>query len=538
VKILFVRDETMAEQAPIRFEKGSEGGTSAYLLPESVLASPAPSGEVARGLSAFLQISTAIHCSRNFDELVSGILSLLFDALPAAHGAILLFERWTSEPVCVYSRTRRSAASAEISIVRAVVDRAYQAGVSILTRHSVESGEPARCTLVVPLFGRDKLLGVIYLESHAPEAIFEQDHLQLATAVGVVAGMAMESVRYLEWLRAENDRLQAEINVGDDLIGSSSRMREVYHFIAKVAPTDSTVLLCGESGTGKELVARAIFRNSSRSAQPFVAINCAALNENLLESELFGHEKGAFTGAVVQKPGKLQVADHGTVFLDEVGELPLGTQAKLLRAIQEREFERVGGTRPVHVDIRLVAATNRDLRGAVAKGEFREDLYYRLSVVSLTMPPLRDRRADIPLLASHFATKHGERSKRPVAGISPEACTCLLAYDWPGNVRELENAIERAVVLGCTNLILPEDLPDTVLESSPAVEDAQGGYQDAIRRAKKAQILMALERARGNYTDAAKVLGLHPNYLHRLIRNLDLRDAIRKLQSESGQADG
>jgi Nif-specific regulatory protein len=307
-------------------------------------------------------------------------------------------------------------------------------------------------------------------------------------------------------------------------------MREVYQFINRVAPKDTTVLIFGESGTGKELVARAIHRNSSRANKPCVAINCAALAETLLESELFGHEKGAFTGAIAQKKGKLEIADGGTVFLDEIGELAPLLQAKLLRVLQEREFERVGGTRTIKLDVRLVAATNRDLEDEVKKGHFREDLFYRLNVVSLRMPALRERREDIGLLASYFAAKYAKRANRNVLGISPQARAFLLNYDWPGNVRELENAIERAVVLGSSDLILPEDLPEVILEKTePSAEiTLVNAFHDAVRDAKKQVIITAVETAGGNYTEAARILGLHPNYLHRLIRNLNLRPLLRQ----------
>jgi len=309
-------------------------------------------------------------------------------------------------------------------------------------------------------------------------------------------------------------------------------MRDVYQFIARVAPRDITVLIFGESGTGKELVARAIHRTSSRANKPCVAINCAALAENLLESELFGHEKGAFTGAIAQKKGKLEIAEGGTVFLDEIGELAPLLQAKLLRVLQEREFERVGGTRTIKLDVRLITATNRDLEEEVKKGRFREDLFYRLNVVSLRMPALRDRREDIPLLASYFAAKFAQRSNRPVLGVSPHARTCLTNYDWPGNVRELENAIERAVVLGSSDTILPEDLPEAVLEKGESAGPTMTAFHDALRESKKQLILNAFEQAQGSYTEAAKFLGLHPNYLHRLIRNLNMKQELRQAAAE------
>jgi len=257
-----------------------------------------------------------------------------------------------------------------------------------------------------------------------------------------------------------------------------------------------------------------------------VAINCATLSETLLESELFGHEKGAFTGAITQKRGKLEVAERGTVFLDEVGELSPAIQAKLLRVLQTHEFERVGGTRPIKVDVRIIAATNRDLEDAITTGDFREDLYYRLNVISIVMPPLRGRREDIALLASYFVADYSKKCKRKVTGISSEARRLLQAYDWPGNVRELENAIERALVLGSTDLIVPEDLPEVLYESGAVEGVTKASYYEAIKDAKRQFISDALKQTEGNYTEAAKLLGVHPNNLHRLVRSLDLKTTV------------
>ena len=311
------------------------------------------------------------------------------------------------------------------------------------------------------------------------------------------------------------------------MIGESSPMKEVYRFLSRVAPTDSTLLISGESGTGKELVARAIHRNGPRASRPFVAINCAAIPEGLLESELFGYERGAFTGAAERKKGRIEIADGGVVFLDEIGELAPALQVKLLRVLQEREFERLGGSRPISVDIRLIAATNQDLAAAVKARTFREDLYYRLNVVSLIVPTLRERREDIPSLAEYFVAKFAVKCKVKSKKISPEAIGCLMNYDWPGNVRELENAIERALVLGLADVIRPEDLPESVLEKDVPPGIGEAKYHVAIKQLKKHLILSALEDAKGNYTEAARILGVHANYLHRLIRNLNLRDSIR-----------
>ena len=312
-----------------------------------------------------------------------------------------------------------------------------------------------------------------------------------------------------------------------DMVGESDAMRLVHARIRKVAPSDCTVLVCGETGTGKELAARAIHQNSRRARQPFVAINCAALTEALLESELFGHEKGAFTGAASLKKGRLEIADGGTVFLDEVGELAPTLQSKLLRALQHHEFERVGGTRTIKVDVRVIAATNRDLAGEVTAGRFRQDLWYRLNVVNLTMPPLRERRSDIPGLAAHFVTKY---ARGRALELTADALDALTAHDWPGNVRELENAIERAVVLGTSDRIELEDLPEPLLGPAAAADagDATASFHRGVLDMKRRLILDAIERSGGNYTAAARLLGLNPTYLHRLLRTLHLRDAAAR----------
>jgi transcriptional regulator with GAF, ATPase, and Fis domain len=313
-----------------------------------------------------------------------------------------------------------------------------------------------------------------------------------------------------------------------DMVGDSAPMRAVYERIRKMAPSDCTVLICGETGTGKELAARAIHQNSPRARRPFVAVNCAALTESLLESELFGHERGAFTGAVALKKGKFEVADGGTIFLDEISELAPALQAKFLRVLQHHEFDRVGGSRTIKVDVRVIAATNQDLQTAVTAGRFRQDLWYRLNVVSVTMPPLRERRGDIAMLAPHFAARYS-RGRR--VEISREALDALRAYDWPGNVRELENAIERAVVLGCSDRIVADDLPEAVLDSSVALPDgAAAAYHRAVIEAKRRLILDAIERSGGNYTAAARLLGINPTYLHRLVKNLQLRDVTASRQ--------
>ncbi|HEY6186546.1 MAG TPA: sigma 54-interacting transcriptional regulator [Pyrinomonadaceae bacterium] len=492
---------------------------------------------MARDLSALMKISMRINLMRGLEQLERELLELILEVVPAEQGAILIVDAGT-EFGSVFGLDREEGAERPVHVSRTISQKVLREGVAILSNDVESSGafdmtesliaSRSHSVLCVPLMLLEKALGVIYLSTSSTSERFDEDHLKLLTAIANIAAVALENTRHVEWLESENRRLQDDIHLEHNMIGESPKMQSVYQFISKVAPTNSTVLIDGESGTGKELAARAIHLNSPRAEKAFVAVNCAALTESLLESELFGHEKGAFTGAVALKKGKLEVADEGTVFLDEVGEMPPPLQAKLLRVLQEREFERVGGTRTIKVDIRLVAATNRDLEEAIKGGEFRQDLYYRLNVVSVKMPPLRERREDIPLLASYFAAKYSKKCKPYTMGVSAAARQLLGHYDWPGNVRELENAIERAVVLGSTDLILPEDLPEAVLETEAPASVTVTRYHEAVAEAKKQLILKAVEQAKGNFTEAAKLLGVHPNYLHRLISNMNLRPELKK----------
>jgi len=327
-------------------------------------------------------------------------------------------------------------------------------------------------------------------------------------------------------LRKTNKLLRKELQGREvEPIGSSSAMREILDTARRAAASKSTVLILGESGTGKEVLARAIHAWSDRRNRPFVAVNCVALTEELLESELFGHEKGAFTGAVERKAGKFEVADDGTIFLDEIAEIRPQIQAKLLRVLQDHMFGRVGGTTPFQVDTRISAAANRDLTRGIAAGRFREDLFYRLNVISLKMPALRDRAEDVPALAAHFLESASQDTKRQVKSISPAALEALKRYDWPGNVRELENTIERAVVLGSTEDVLPEDLPSHILETSRGDGDEDAAFFHGEVKRFKAQVIRdALRRAGGHHRKAAEDLGLNPTYLSRLIRNLGLKE--------------
>jgi DNA-binding NtrC family response regulator len=336
---------------------------------------------------------------------------------------------------------------------------------------------------------------------------FSLDHLM------AVVRKALE----LRALQDENRKLREELGRRyqfDNIVGHSPAMQEIFATILRVAPSRATVLLAGESGVGKDLIARAIHYHSPRKDRPFVKINCTAIPENLMESELFGYEKGAFTGAVGSKPGKFEQADTGTAFLDEIGDVPASIQVKLLRVLQEREFERLGSNKTRHIDVRIVAATNQDLRAALEQGTFREDLYYRLNVVPMNIPPLRERREDIPFLAEHFVQKLAAQSGSRVECISEAAIQRLMSYHWPGNVRELENVIERSLVL-CTGTRL--DAPDIRLDTAPRArpQTVENFLPEGMTLDEFEQAILreALRRAEGNKSQAARLLGLSRNAL-------------------------
>jgi len=321
------------------------------------------------------------------------------------------------------------------------------------------------------------------------------------------------------------------------LVGQSPAIRQIYAVVEKVANTPSTVLISGESGTGKELIARALHENSNRHAGPFIKINCAAIPKTLMESELFGYDKGAFTGAVGAKPGRFELAHGGTLFLDEIGEIPIEMQVKLLRVLQESEFERVGGIKTIKVDVRLVTATNRDLLEEIGAGNFREDLFYRLNVVPIQIPPLRERREDIPLLADHFISKFNERLKKQIVAISPEAVEQLVAYNWPGNIRELENLMERTILFCEGPEIRVSDLPPEIVgvavpASAATTEEgprpAAGSLKEAVRaeteRVERELIQRALDATGGNVTQAARKLKISRKSLQTKMKELGLRE--------------
>ncbi|MFA5032960.1 MAG: sigma-54 dependent transcriptional regulator [bacterium] len=320
-------------------------------------------------------------------------------------------------------------------------------------------------------------------------------------------------------LTQENKILKTEIGEKygfDNIIGNSTAIQEVLNQVARVSKSSSTVLILGESGTGKELIAKAIHYSSLRTAYPFVPVACAALPDTLLEAELFGYEKGAFTGAQQERKGRFETADKGTLFLDEIGDIPLSTQVKLLRVLQEQEFEKLGSSKPIKVDVRVISATNQPLEQRIKEGTFREDLYYRLNVVPIIIPPLRERKEDISLLIEHFLKKYGAKIGKTIEGINNEAKEVLLRYNWPGNVRELENVIERAVVMTRNNIIQPDDLPKTVFATGKAKDNFSIEYME------KLHIEEVLKKTKWNLTKSAELLKIHRNTLREKIRNLHI----------------
>jgi DNA-binding NtrC family response regulator len=370
----------------------------------------------------------------------------------------------------------------------------------------VKSFDPALPIIVMTAYGTVES-AIQALRSGAYDYItkpFEMDEIRLVVA------KVFERERLLAENRYLHEQLEGRYSF-TGVSGNSPAMQQVFDMASSVAASNANVLITGESGTGKELVARSIHSNSARHEKPFIVLNCAALPENLLESELFGHEKGSFTGAIASKKGRFELADTGTLFIDEVGEMSPAAQLKLLRVLQEQEFERVGGSRTIRCDVRLVAATNRNLEDAVRDGIFREDLYYRLNVVNIHMPRLRERREDIETLARHFMAKYAADTGKKIDDISPRALSCLLAYEWPGNVRELQNVIERAVVLVKGQILTPLDFPQTLQDDSNicvTVPGQDGNLTEIIEDFERQLIIQTLRRHAESQTKAADVLGI------------------------------
>ena len=385
-------------------------------------------------------------------------------------------------------------------------------------------GFETRSIACVPLNIGKKTIGVLQVIDKKNGRPLSNEDMALMKEFAELAAMAIGNARKIEQVRNENTHLKEELGARHQIIGNSRALKDVVTDALKVAHSTTTALITGESGTGKELLARLIHQSSPRRENPLVVLNCAALPESLLEDELFGHEKGAFTGASGQKIGKFELAHEGTIFLDEIGEMNLGMQAKLLRVLQEGMFYRVGSNVPIYVNVRVISATNKDLEAEIEAGRFREDLYYRLNVVQITMPPLRDRMADVPLLADYFLTQFKEETGFKDIALSEAAIDKIVQYDWPGNIRELRNAMERAVVMGNGKTIMPDDLPIVTRKKACSGFPMGLSLQDAVHWFKKEYILQNLTQTRGNRSQAAKQLGIQRTYLSRLITKYEIKD--------------
>jgi DNA-binding NtrC family response regulator len=455
----------------------------------------------------------------------------------AADRALLLLRDASGRvaPCASASAAGRADPGAQLALPRDAMDKVLAESKAI----AVDGLAGGRSAMLAPIFGGGGApVGMLYADrATGPAPPWDEVDLLGLGCVAHLVSAAMAGLAAREVLERENRSLEEQAG-GGEFIGASPEARAVFAFVAKVGPSDATVLLTGESGSGKEMVARAVHRTSRRRRQPFVAVNCAALTETLIESELFGHEKGAFTGATERKVGRFEAADKGTLFLDEVGELPLSCQTKFLRVLEEQSFERVGGTRPLEVDVRVVAATNRDLGEMVRSGQFREDLFYRLSVIHAVVPPLRARPGDIAALAEHFLARLRRQVARRVTGFTPQAMHALASHAWPGNVRELRNAVERAIVLGEGALIRLEDLPPQLWGGVPAMsaparpvaplaEEAMPGRAASpapagprpLKELERDGILAALAATGGNKAQAATLLEIDRSTLYKKIKD-------------------
>ncbi len=457
------------------------------------------------------------------------------DEEAARYGMTRALKNYTVAEAVNVEEARKVVASARPDLILLDINLPGASGLDYL--RELAASETAPPVIMITAHGSERT-AVEAIKAGAYDYLakpFEVDELRL------VVKNALEASS----LRLENEKLRAELKVArgaGELLGASDRMRRIYDLIAKVAATDVTVLICGESGTGKELVARAIHEQSAhRRNGNFVAMNCAALPSELIESELFGHEKGSFTGAAGQRKGKFELAHGGTIFLDEIGDMSLNTQAKLLRVLEERKVERLGGSQAISVDVRVISATNHDLAAAVAAEKFRADLYYRLRVVQIDLPPLRERREDIPLLAEDFLKTYAKKYDLKCANVGVDAMKRLIAYDWPGNVRELRNAIERSAVLADGKTLRADDLPEEIqagqqsadvfqrvssLDTDETSESLQipylADFREARREFERAYIERVLNETGGNVTRAAERVGMHRQSLQQKLKDLGL----------------
>ncbi len=481
---------------------------------------------------AFLKISEAFNAIQDSRLLLERVMDLAMETLGAERGFILLRGGESEEAIEVVTArniSRQSIASIQ-EISSSAVNRVLQKGEPVLTVDAqtdrrfmgAESVvlQKIRSIICVPLWRDGELIGAIYMDSRVGEVEFDRDSLQFLEALARQIVVALENARQFQSLKSENLRLKKQIPLQQmfpEIIGRSPAIVRIFELIRDVADTNATVLIEGESGTGKELVARALHYHSSRRDKPFMPIFCGSLSENLLESELFGHRKGAFTGAIENKKGLFEEADGGTVFLDEIADISKNIQTKLLRVIQEGEVKRVGDNVIRRVDVRLIAATNKDLWEEVQAGHFREDLYYRLNVINIKMPPLRERVEDIPLLAEHFLRRFARKNRKEIGGFTPQAMNLLQEYHWPGNIRELENAIERAVILARGKEITPDLF--SFRKSPNVIMPGQ-----TLKEIEKQAVLQTLEMTGYNRTRTAEILGVSRRWLQYQLKKWGMVD--------------
>jgi len=491
-------------------------------------------------LTALLEISKILSSSFNLKDNLYQALKVLSDILEMQRATITLYDPDTNtlQIAVAYGLTEEQMARGKYKIGEGIVGRVFQTGEPMivpnigkeplfLNRTGARVQKDNVSFLCVPLKIEDEILGVFSVDRIFSEEIDLEEDVRVLNIVATLFAQYLKLYQIFRQEKSEREKLSLELKKRyrlRNVIGISDKMQEVFKTALKAAKSKATILLMGESGTGKELIAKAIHFESDRAKGPFIAINCAAIPENLLEAELFGYEKGAFTGALVSKPGKFELANGGTIFLDEIGDMPLALQAKLLRVIQDKAFERIGGTRPIKVDVRIIAATNKDLEKMVKEGTFREDLYYRLNVIPIFLPPLRERREDIPLLIDYFLKKFNKEYNKNI-GISNEAVKALINYSWPGNVRELENTIERLVVLTEGEEITLEDLPFYIKqekENPLAFLKDTNSLPAQLELLEKKAIEEALKACNYNQTRAAKLLGLTKRQINYKIKKYGL----------------
>ncbi|HEX7477067.1 MAG TPA: sigma 54-interacting transcriptional regulator [Polyangiales bacterium] len=476
------------------------------------------------GLRKLYDFSQRLMDLRSVPELISALMDAVIEVTNADKGFLILVEGGSPRVAVARNLNHENLSDGVRQLSDSIIRRVIESKKPIIVSDALHdeqfcSSESVMnlklCSVMcAPLMAQGELLGILYVGNDNVVNLFEERSLDVLTIFAGQASLILQNALLLDSIKNDFDNLKQKFEMSrfGDIIGSSPTMLEVFRTVEKVATTDISVLITGETGTGKELIARALHDRSERAKKPFIVVNCGAIPENLIESELFGHVRGAFTGAVATRQGKFQLADTGTLFLDEVGELPLSLQVKLLRALQEKTVLKVGDTKPERVDIRVVAATNRDLEAEMKSGNFREDLFYRLNVINIHLPALRARGDDILVLAKYLLQKYGAELGGKVKGFTPNALIAIRKYDWPGNVRQLENRIKKAIVMCDKTLIGVEDL-DMLPEAMSPVTTLTQAREDFQRR----YILEVLERNNGNRTKTARDLGVDPRTIFRYL---------------------